>query len=271
MKRLATILLGALALGACERTPPPQPPVAEATPAAAEAIATAADTLAAETPRTTVAGNPFIAPAGWSIETRPPAVILTAPEGGSRIALVDVAAPDADAAVAAAWSAYDADAKWPLKLASDLPAQDGWEQSRRYAYETSANDQRAVLAQALRGGESWTVVIYDMANAVGEKRGAQVALIFDRLLPKGYSRESFEGRKAHTLDAVRLAQLESFIEGSRAQLEVPGVAVGIVQDGKAVLGKGYGVRELAKPDTIDAGTLFMIASNTKAMTTLMLA
>jgi CubicO group peptidase (beta-lactamase class C family) len=110
-----------------------------------------------------------------------------------------------------------------------------------------------------------------MANAVGEKRGAQVQLIFDRLLPKGYSRESFEGRTAHTLDAARLAQLETFIEESRARLEVPGVAVGIVQGGKVVLAKGYGVRVQGKPDKVDANTLFMIASNTKAMTTLMLA
>ena len=271
MQRLATILFGALVLGACDRT---LPPAADATPDVAPPAHTGApapEALAADTPRTTVDGNPFIAPAGWTIETRAPAVILTAPEGGSRIALVDVTAADADAAVVLAWSAYDPAAKWPLKLASDLPAQDGWEQSRRYVYETSANDQRGVLAQALRRGGGWTVAIYDMANAVGEKRGAQVSLIFDRLLPKGYSRESFEGRTAHTLDAARLAELERFIESSRAVLEVPGVAVGIVQDGKVVLAKGYGVRELGKPDKVDASTLFMIASNTKAMTTLMLA
>ncbi len=44
-------------------------------------------------------------------------------------------------------------------------------------------------------GGLWNVAIYDMAQAVGEKRGAQVALIFDRLLPKGYIRESFAGKK----------------------------------------------------------------------------
>lgn len=265
------LLLGALLLGACDRA---APPVVDATPPDASKVSpveVAAETLAADTPRTTVDGNPFIAPAGWSIETRAPAVILTVPEGGSRIALVDVVAADADAAVAAAWLAYDPAAEWPLKLASDLPAQDGWEKSRRYVYETSANDQRAVLAQAFRHSGGWTVAIYDMANAVGEKRGAQVALIFDRLLPKGYSRESFAGRTAHKLDDARLAQLEQFIESSRALLEVPGVAVGIVQDGKVVLAKGYGVRELGKADKVDASTLFMIASNTKALTTLMLA
>ena len=46
-----------------------------------------------------------------------------------------------------------------------------------------------------------------MAQAVGEKRGAQVALIFGKFLPKGYTRESFAGKKAHTLDAARIAEL----------------------------------------------------------------
>src|SRR5690606_1816474 len=250
---------------ASDSTATTQAPAASA-PAPAEP-----ETLAADTPRTTVDGNPFVAPEGWTLETKGAAVLLTPPEGGSRIALVDVAGDDADAAVAAAWQAYDADAKWPLKLATDRPARDGWEQIRSYTYETSANDRRTVMAQALRHGQRWTVAIYDMAHAVGEKRGAQVALIFDRLMPKGYSRESFAGKTAHKLDDARLAQLTKFVEDARRQLDVPGVAIGIVQDGKVVFADGFGVRALGKPDKVDGDTRFMIASNTKAMTTLMLA
>ncbi|HYX21684.1 MAG TPA: serine hydrolase, partial [Thermoanaerobaculia bacterium] len=59
--------------------------------------------LAADTPSTTVAGNAFIAPAGWTVSVKGPATILASPEGDSWIALVDVEAKDADAAVAAAW------------------------------------------------------------------------------------------------------------------------------------------------------------------------
>lgn len=58
--------------------------------------------LEADTPTTTVEGNTFIAPAGWTITTRGPATILEAPEGGSFIAIVDVKASDADRASARA-------------------------------------------------------------------------------------------------------------------------------------------------------------------------
>jgi len=48
-------------------------------------------------------------------------------------------------------------------------------------------------------GTNWTVIIQDLAKPVAEKRGGQVALIMGRLLPKGYSRESFAGKKANVL------------------------------------------------------------------------
>ena len=51
----------------------------------------------------------------------------------------------------------------------------------------------------------------------------------------------------------------------------PGMAIAIVKDDKVVFQKGYGVRELGKPDPVDENTLFAIASNTKAFTTASLA
>src|SRR5262245_312158 len=90
-------------------TPPKQatPPAAgpgTANPQSPPPAAARAETLTADTPRTTTTGNPFIAPAGWSISVRGDATYLAAPEGDSRIALVDVRAADADAAVKATWA-----------------------------------------------------------------------------------------------------------------------------------------------------------------------
>jgi len=239
--------------------------------AASAATQDAPQRLTADTPQTTVAGNTFIAPAGWSVSVRGPATILEPPEGQGAIALVDVTAPDADAAVTAAWKAYKPDASWPLKVTHDRPDRNGWSKQKAYDYQTSPNEKRDVGAIASFADGRWTVVIYDMAQAVGEKRGAQVALIFDRLLPKGYVRETFAGKKAHKLDAAKLAELGRFIETGQKELGVPGVSVGIVQDGKVVFSGGFGVRQLGKPEKVDGDTLMMIASNTKALTTLLLA
>ena len=98
------------------------PALAQAPASSPQAGHTAADALKADTPKTTVAGNTFIAPADWSVSVRGPATILASPEGDSWIALVDVQAKDADSAVAAGWTAYKPDAKWPLKVTNDIPA-----------------------------------------------------------------------------------------------------------------------------------------------------
>jgi CubicO group peptidase (beta-lactamase class C family) len=151
-----------------------------------------------------------------------------------------------------------------------LPDKDGWTDRRSFEYQTSPNEKRGVTASTRRAGDVWTVAVYDMADATGEKRGAAVQLIFDRLLPKGYTRESFAGKKANQLDAERLARLHEFTETAMRELRVPGVAIGIIQGGKVVFADGFGVRELGKREKPGAGTMFMVASNTKALTTLML-
>ena len=270
MNRLLTIAAAALStaclLGSCSTTSPGSPPATTA-----PAPTGAAERLTRDTPRTTAEGNTFIAPAGWSVVVRGPATILSPPEGSSAIALVDVRAPSADSAVAAAWRAYKPDAGWPLKVVNRKPDKDGWTDRSSYTYQTSPNEKRDVGVDVQRAGGGWTVAIYDMTQAVGEKRLSQVALIYSELLPKGYTRESFAGKKARRLDDARIAELGGFVERAMKETGVPGVAVGLVQDGKVVFAGGFGIRELGRDEKVDAGTMFMIASNTKAMTTLMLA
>ena len=233
--------------------------------------AQASERLAADTPKTTVLGNAFIAPKDWTIRVKGPGTILEAPEGDSWVALIDVQAKSSDEALAAAWQAYKPDAKWPVKVSNDLPDRDGWSRRRAYEYLTSPNEKRRVDAVVFYSGSSWTVAIEDLADAVAGKRGAQVALIFGRLLPKGYSRESFAGKKANLLDQARIAELGRFVGQGQKVLGVPGVAVGLVQDGKVVFADGFGVKDLGGKEKPDSDTLFMVASNTKAMTTLLLA
>ena len=75
---------------------------------------------------------------------------------------------------------------------------------------------------------------------------------------------------AQTLDE-KLKEIDTYANTVRATWHGPGMAIAIVKDDKAVLTKGYGVRELGKPDKVDENTLFAIASNTKAFTTASLA
>ncbi len=96
-------------------------------------------------------------------------------------------------------------------------------------------------------------------------------LLQDSLRPKGYERETFAGKKPLPLTAERVALLKEFITTGQKQLGIPGVAISLFDGGKVVFEGGFGVRELGKPKPVGADTLFLAASNTKGMTTLMLA
>jgi CubicO group peptidase (beta-lactamase class C family) len=66
-------------------------------------------------------------------------------------------------------------------------------------------------------------------------------------------------------------KIDRTVERAMREFKVPGMAVGIVKDGKLIYAKGYGVREAGKPGRIDPDTLFQIGSNTKAFTSAALA
>ena len=272
---MKTFAACSLVLIACSTPPPASPtplttPPPEATPAAETAHRDVTQ-LTADTPETTALGNTFVAPGGWSLEHRGDATIVAPPEGGS-IALVDVHAANADAAVATAWKLVaGAPPKWPLLNSVDRPGKDGWASLKAYEYDTPPNAKRAVVANALFANGAWLVLLVDIDEGVAEKRGGQIAVIASKLLPKGGARESFAGKQAHDLDADRLAAIAKFITDAEGEMHVPGVGYGIVQHGKVVFAGGIGVRDFAKPAKVDADTEFMIASNTKQLTTLMLA
>ncbi|HEV2425667.1 MAG TPA: serine hydrolase domain-containing protein [Terriglobia bacterium] len=235
------------------------------------AHASGPERTASDTHRTTPAGASFTVPAGWSIETGKNIVVLAPPETDTHVAIVDCQAADARAAVAAAWAAYKPKAKRPIKLVTPRPAREGWDERQVFDYETSPNERVVVQVIASRAGGNWTVFILEGSEPTVEKRGAPLALIYGSLRPKGYERETFAGRKAHELDATRIAQLKEFVQTSMQQLGIPGASMALVDGGKVVYEGGFGVRELGKPEPVDKDTVFMAASNTKGMTTLLLA
>src|ERR1700761_4484087 len=65
--------------------------------------------------------------------------------------------------------------------------------------------------------------------------------------------------------------LDNYVNRALTNWRIPGAAVCIVKDGKVVMMKGYGIKELGLNGRVDENTLFMIGSNTKAFTATALA
>lgn len=60
--------------------------------------------------------------------------------------------------------------------------------------------------------------------------------------------------------------LERYVAAALAEWGLPGTAIAVVRNDSVVYSRGFGVRELGKPEPITPSTVFAIASTTKAFT-----
>ena len=70
---------------------------------------------------------------------------------------------------------------------------------------------------------------------------------------------------------AKIAEIDAYAQKVREDWKIPGMAIAIVKDDKVIFQKGYGVRDINKPEPVDENTLYAVASNSKAFTTAALA
>ena len=239
--------------------------------ALADSPAPAAANVEAGTPSATPYGTTFTLPPGWTQTRQGNLVVLHPQESDMTLALTDVQAKDATAAVAAGWAAFDPAFKRPLRITEPSAPRSGWQERAYFDYQTSPNEKLVVTANAWRAGDHWLVLMVRSPVDTLDRRSGPFGLLAGSLRPKGYVRETFAGRTAHPVDARMIEQMKQFVRHGMRELEIPGVAFSLIDHGKIVYEGGLGVRELGKPDPIDKDTVFIAASNTKALGTLLLA
>ena len=69
-----------------------------------------------------------------------------------------------------------------------------------------------------------------------------------------------------TAQPAPLGGLDDYITAAMEAWEVPGLAIAVVHDGRAVYERGYGVRDVTTGEPVDEHTLFAVGSTSKAFT-----
>lgn len=265
---LLLLPLCALACGSAHVSPS-SAPVAKDRPAkatVASAARPAIETLASDGMIAVSTGATFTGSKGWSLERGVDRITLRDPEKLVQLTFIDVEANTGEEAILEAFRKVDpAFARKPRHTARP-PARDGWDETVQISFETREDERRIVTALARKKGQRFYVSLLDGSLAGVQKRGAQLMTAIDSFKVAGVEEESFAGKEAHLLDAGRLRALEAFVAQAQKDAHVPGAAMGIVQKGKVVFEKAWGVRELGKPETVTPKTLFMIGSTTKSLT-----
>ncbi len=224
----------------------------------------------AQTQFTLSNGVTYKSPEGWRSVEVEGGVKWTAPEGDLNVWVLAVDGANATEAVAGAWRRVNAGMGWKVLTQNEGVGRNGWESTLSVGYDAPANEKRAVQALLLRG-KTAVVVLIDGDMGTAEKRSSQMNLLIGSLRQAGEKTESFAGRKASKLTPERIAELKEFLLSGMKLADVPGVGVAVIEGGKVVYEAGLGVKDVNTKAAVDANTLFMAASNTKGMTTLLLA
>lgn len=95
-----------------------------------------------------------------------------------------------------------------------------------------------------------------------------IIMVFFTLTLTGVAQETVDLRP---IDEAFITELETFIEDTMAQYNVPGAAVAIVQGGEVVYTGGFGIHGLEDQRPVTPQTLFAVGSVTKSMTAMMIA
>jgi CubicO group peptidase (beta-lactamase class C family) len=217
-------------------------------------------------------------PDGLEVSENDGYITITSPDQALIVYLLALPSDDLNQAIVDAWGItqpdFDAtDYESDMAQTIDDPAQlQGYDQALVITYELDTTKPEGKVIQAvalLYQGVSY-VALYDTNLITAQQRAAQVQVINSSFQPTSKARASVADVAVATWDDDIQAQLVTFIEEALPILEVPGVAIGVVQNGELVYASGFGQADEVG-NAVDADTRMLIGSTTKSMTTLLMA
>ena len=201
--------------------------------------------------------------------------VFTAPEGDAFLIIYHIkksdGVKDAEDAALRVWKKYDADFSRPVRLNTPDTAGRGWDHINEIQYETSPAEEQVAFASAHQLGQDWVVVIATGKIGTFAKRGAAANATISSMAVGGFEFEDLSGVTAKLLTPEHVQALADFVAQSAEELSIPGVGFALIQNGEVLYEGGVGVRTDGNAQKVTKDTKFMIASNTKGMTTLLLA
>jgi CubicO group peptidase (beta-lactamase class C family) len=208
-------------------------------------------------------------PTNWTAEQNDGFATLTSPDGEVTVYVLALEAEDLEEATAEGWRVVNPEFDLEVAEVIDEPVTNGAERAITVVYDTGEDEAIIIGGGWLYDGIAY-LELFETTLEPLQKRAYQLATISTGYEIAALEKTPLASAEMAPLDEI-LPELEAYIQEKMDQLEVPGAAIAITQDGQVVYAQGFGVRDLESQAPVTPETLMMIGSSTKPMTTLLMA
>lgn len=216
---------------------------------------------------------PINLPAGWSRASEPSGgVTIVGPEGDLRVAFLMCALDATPEEIAyGAWRVFDSGFDFPARQKIPIPGIGGWDAGFQIIHNVPSAQSRSAITVLRTLGDNAYCALLVGTKASMNRRMAQIMEVLESWKPEGLSAPNLAVAGRKEWGEKESAQMSEFLRAGMAELHIPGVAIAVVQAGRIVFAEGFGTTRIGSSEPVRPDTRFMIGSNTKPLTTLMMA
>ena len=169
------------------------------------------------------------------------------------------------------WKQVDLSFSYEEKKKTSLSNSKGWDKLTQIIYSTPLKEFKIIISIAReKDGVAYINLITGSMAAIS-KRAAQMNIIIQKWKPESIKDKDYSSVKAKPFKGIVKHKFNRFVRKLKRELNIPGIAIGIIQDSRIVYKKGFGRTKTVGGQPVNSDTLFMIGSMTKPLTTLMMA
>ena len=170
------------------------------------------------------------------------------------------------------WQQIDPSFSYKEKKKMSPPNSEGWDNLTQIVYDIPLKELKVIISISReKDGVAYINLISGSLKAIN-KRSAQLNTIIKTWKPKSIKGEDYSHVTAKAFKGIIMKyKFNRFVKRLKKELHIPGLAIGIIQDGQVVYKKGFGKAKITGGLPVNSDTLFMIGSMTKPLTTLMMS
>lgn len=168
------------------------------------------------------------------------------------------------------WRGINPDFQYKEKVKTSPPSKDGWDYLEQIVYDTPVEKGILILSLLRVKDGIGHINLIISSNGTLSKRSPQMATLIDSWKPDTIKKEDFSKKNAKKFSNIE-KDFNDFVTKQKKILGIPGLVIGIIQDGKVVYKKGFGRTKIKGGKKVNPDTLFMIGSTSKSLSTLMMS